>query len=38
MTEGVDCDGGLLPDAERLTAIGSLLRRWSIDELPSRGK
>ena len=27
-------DGDLLPDAERLTAFGQLLRRTSLDELP----
>ncbi|GEO06842.1 putative sugar transferase EpsL [Adhaeribacter aerolatus] len=27
-------DGTLLPDAERLTQIGQLVRRYSLDELP----
>jgi sugar transferase EpsL len=27
-------DGRLLPDGERLTGLGDLLRRWSLDELP----
>lgn len=27
-------DGELLPDAERITALGSLLRRTTLDELP----
>ena len=27
-------DGRLLPDGERLTRLGDLLRRWSLDELP----
>ena len=27
-------DGGLLPDAQRLTRLGRLLRRTSLDELP----
>ncbi len=34
MTDGRDADGGLLPDAERLTGLGRWLRRTSIDELP----
>jgi sugar transferase EpsL len=34
MTVGRDSQGLLLPDAERLTPIGKLLRRLSIDELP----
>ena len=28
-------DGEPLPDALRLTAVGSLMRSWSLDELPS---
>ena len=35
MTNGKDDEGNLLPDAERLTAFGSMLRRTSLDELPS---
>jgi len=34
MTDECDKDGGLLPDAERLTSLGNLLRRASLDELP----
>ncbi len=34
MSSAVDAAGALLPDAERLTAFGRLLRRTSIDELP----
>lgn len=34
MTVDVDVDGALLPDRDRLTRTGSLLRRWSVDELP----
>lgn len=34
MTNTVDAQGNLLPDAERLTPFGKLLRRTSIDELP----
>ena len=34
MTDRRDADGHLLPDAERLTAIGRLLRTLSLDELP----
>lgn len=34
MTNARDEDGALLPDAERLTAFGLFLRRWSLDELP----
>jgi sugar transferase EpsL len=29
-----DCQGRLLPDSQRITRLGSLLRRFSIDELP----
>jgi lipopolysaccharide/colanic/teichoic acid biosynthesis glycosyltransferase len=34
MTNRRGSDGALLPDAERLTALGRFLRRTSIDELP----
>lgn len=34
MTDERDANGNLLPDAERLTPIGSFVRSTSIDELP----
>lgn len=34
MKDGVDKDGNLLPDNERLTSFGKLLRSTSLDELP----
>lgn len=34
MTDERDGQGELLPDAERLTAIGSLVRKTSLDEIP----
>lgn len=34
MRNGVDQDGRLLPDSERLTKFGSFLRSTSLDELP----
>lgn len=34
MTDTKDANGNLLPDAERLTKFGRLLRRTSLDELP----
>jgi sugar transferase EpsL len=35
MRDWSDASGGLLPDAERLTRFGQLLRSTSLDELPS---
>jgi undecaprenyl phosphate N,N'-diacetylbacillosamine 1-phosphate transferase len=34
MSEKKDANGQLLPDAERLTRIGSFLRKTSLDEIP----
>lgn len=34
MTDERDAEGKLLPDAERLTKVGKLVRSTSIDELP----
>ena len=34
MTDGHDASGNMLPDEERLTEFGKLLRRTSLDELP----
>lgn len=34
MTDAVDEQGNLLPDEKRLTAIGKLVRKTSVDELP----
>ncbi len=34
MTDDKDADGNLLPDAERLTRFGKILRSTSLDELP----
>jgi len=34
MTDERGPDGELLPDADRMTALGSFLRRTSLDELP----
>ena len=34
MTDERDCNGTLLPDADRLTPIGKFIRSTSIDELP----
>ena len=34
MTDERDADGKLLPDAQRLTKVGSFVRKTSIDELP----
>ena len=35
MRDAFDAQGNPLPDAERITRIGSFLRRTSLDELPS---
>jgi len=34
MADSYDSNGGLLPDEKRLTPLGRLLRRLSLDELP----
>lgn len=34
MTDEKDAEGNLLPDADRLTKVGSFVRSTSIDELP----
>ena len=34
MTDSRDATGNLLPDAQRLTSLGSFLRSTSLDELP----
>ena len=34
MTDERDAEGNLLPDAQRLTKVGAIVRRFSIDELP----
>lgn len=34
MTDERDADGNLLPDADRLTKVGSFVRSTSLDELP----
>jgi len=34
MRDAIDMDGNLLPDSERITPFGSLLRSSSLDELP----
>ncbi len=34
MTDAYDNDGNLLPDSQRLTTFGSILRKTSLDELP----
>lgn len=34
MTDGRDADGNLLPDVQRLTRVGKVVRSLSLDELP----
>ena len=34
MTDGKDAAGNLLPDAQRLTSLGSFVRKTSLDEIP----
>lgn len=34
MTDEKDADGNLLPDKDRITAVGRFVRKTSIDELP----
>ena len=34
MTDAKDSDGKLLPDNQRITKVGKIIRRLSIDELP----
>lgn len=34
MTDATDASGQLLPDNERITKLGSIIRKLSIDELP----
>ena len=34
MNDKRDANGNLLPDRERLTTIGNIIRKTSIDELP----
>ncbi|MEX0995990.1 MAG: sugar transferase [Flavobacteriaceae bacterium] len=34
MTDEKDAEGRLLPDSERLTAVGKFVRKTSLDELP----
>ena len=34
MTDERDAEGNLLPDAQRLTKVGAVVRKLSIDELP----
>ena len=34
MTDERDVEGNLLPDKDRITKVGVVVRKWSIDELP----
>ena len=34
MTDEKDAEGNLLPDAQRLTTLGSFVRKTSLDEIP----
>ncbi|WP_425338222.1 sugar transferase, partial [Tamlana crocina] len=34
MTDAKDAEGKLLPDSERLTAVGKFVRKTSVDEIP----
>ena len=34
MKDRMDANGNLLPDAERLTAVGKIVRKTSLDEIP----
>lgn len=34
MTDKKDSDGNLLPDSDRITSIGKIVRKTSIDEIP----
>ena len=34
MTDKTDSDGNLLPDSDRITSIGKIVRKTSIDEIP----
>lgn len=34
MNDNKDANGNLLPDAERLTAVGTFIRKTSLDEIP----
>lgn len=34
MTDEKDAEGNVLPDAQRLTALGSFVRKTSLDEIP----
>ncbi len=34
MTDERDVEGNLLPDKDRITKVGAMVRKWSIDELP----